>query len=43
MSEPSVFHATFTIDRIYPAAPARVFAAWASAEAKSRWFVGPDR
>ena len=42
MSEPSVIHASFTIERTYPAAPARVFAAWASAEAKSRWFVGPE-
>ena len=42
MSEPSVVHASFTIERTYPAAPARVFAAWASAEAKSRWFVGPE-
>lgn len=42
MSEPSVVHATFTVERSYPPAPARVFAAWASAEAKSRWFAGPD-
>jgi uncharacterized protein YndB with AHSA1/START domain len=34
-------HGSFTIDRTYDAAPARVFAAWASAEAKARWFVGP--
>ena len=42
MSQASVTHASFTIERVYPAAPARVFAAWASAEAKSRWFVGPE-
>ena len=42
MSETSVTHASFSIERSYPSAPARVFAAWASAEAKSRWFVGPE-
>ena len=31
-------HATFTIEREYPAAPARVFHAWADAGAKARWF-----
>lgn len=30
-------HATFAIERIYAAAPARVFAAWANKEAKARW------
>ena len=35
-------HGTFTIERIYDAPPSRVFAAWADAEAKSRWFAGPD-
>jgi uncharacterized protein YndB with AHSA1/START domain len=33
----SVIHDTFTITRTYPAAPARVFAAFASAEAKDAW------
>lgn len=33
-------HATFVIERTYDAPPARVFAAWASREAKARWFVG---
>lgn len=33
----STVHDTFTIERVYPAAPARVFAAFASAEAKSIW------
>ncbi|MDB5976262.1 MAG: hypothetical protein JWR07_3022 [Nevskia sp.] len=42
MSHPTVIHASFTIDRVYLAAPARVFAAWASAEAKGRWFAGPN-
>jgi uncharacterized protein YndB with AHSA1/START domain len=33
----SVIHDTFTIERTYPAAPSRVFAAFASEEAKSIW------
>jgi uncharacterized protein YndB with AHSA1/START domain len=41
MSARSVTHATFTLERVYDAAPARVFAAFASAEAKTKWFGGP--
>lgn len=41
MTERSVTHATFVIERTYPASPARVFAAFASREAKMRWFAGP--
>ena len=40
MSKRSVSHATFVIERNYDAPPARVFAAWATAEAKARWFAG---
>lgn len=42
MSSHSVTHATFVIERTYPAAPARVFAAWADPAAKARWFAGPE-
>lgn len=42
MTQPSVVHAAFAIDRTYDAPPARVFAAWATAEAKACWFTGPD-
>lgn len=42
MPERSVTHATFTAERTYDAAPARVFAAWADPAAKARWFTGPD-
>jgi uncharacterized protein YndB with AHSA1/START domain len=42
MTERSVTHATFVIERTYPASPARVFAAWSSREAKARWFRGPE-
>jgi uncharacterized protein YndB with AHSA1/START domain len=38
----SAVHDTFVIERTYPAAPARVFAAWAEPEAKRRWFGSPD-
>jgi uncharacterized protein YndB with AHSA1/START domain len=41
MTERSVTHATFTIHRVYPATSARVFAAFASPEAKTQWFAGP--
>ncbi|MBI2735631.1 MAG: SRPBCC family protein [Rhodospirillales bacterium] len=30
-------HASFTIERTYPVAPARVFAAWSDKEAKTAW------
>jgi uncharacterized protein YndB with AHSA1/START domain len=42
MVERSVSHATFVIERSYDARPALVFAAWATPEAKGKWFVGPD-
>ncbi len=34
----SAAHDSFTIERTYPATPDRVFAAWASHDAKSQWF-----
>jgi uncharacterized protein YndB with AHSA1/START domain len=42
VSRRSVTQATFVIQRHYPAAPARVFAAFADPAAKSRWFMAPD-
>lgn len=40
----NVIHSTFTLERDYPAAPERVFAAWSDPAQKARWFVGagPD-
>ena len=35
-------HGTFTLERVYEAAPARVFKAWADPAIKARWFVGPS-
>ena len=42
MTGRSTEHGTFTIERSFPVAPARVFAAWSSATAKLKWF-GPPR
>ncbi|HEV2902042.1 MAG TPA: SRPBCC family protein [Gaiellaceae bacterium] len=42
MTERSVTHATFAVERSYAATPARVFAAWADPVAKARWFGGSD-
>jgi uncharacterized protein YndB with AHSA1/START domain len=41
VSERSATHGTFTLERVYGAAPARVFKAWADPAIKARWFVGP--
>lgn len=41
MMERSATHGTFVIERVYEAAPARVFKAWANPAAKASWFVGP--
>jgi uncharacterized protein YndB with AHSA1/START domain len=41
MTDRSVVHATFSLERLYPVAPGRVFAAWADPSAKARWFAGP--
>jgi uncharacterized protein YndB with AHSA1/START domain len=34
----SVVHDSFSIERSYPVAPERVFAAWATIDAKRQWF-----
>lgn len=41
MTDRSVTHATFRLEREYPATVARLFAAWSDPVAKARWFVGP--
>jgi uncharacterized protein YndB with AHSA1/START domain len=42
MSERSIVHANFTVERTYDVPVERVFAAWAHPEAKARWFGGDD-
>ena len=37
MSERSTEHATFSVARVYAAAPERTFAAWSDPAAKSQW------
>ena len=38
----SVEHATFVIERSYPASPSEVFRAFADPELKRRWFAGTE-
>lgn len=40
--ERSAHHATFTVERTYPAAPAKVFEAFANPATKRRWFAEGD-
>jgi uncharacterized protein YndB with AHSA1/START domain len=42
MTNRYVTHATFTLERTYPADVERVFAAWSDPDAKARWMAGPD-
>jgi uncharacterized protein YndB with AHSA1/START domain len=42
MTDRSVTHATFVVERTYPASPSRVFNAWADPKAKALWFGGPE-
>src|ERR1700678_4230608 len=41
-SRRSVVHATFCIERPYPAAPAQVFKALTDPAAKAKWFAGGE-
>jgi len=40
MTDRGVTHATFTLERVYPVPPPRVFEAWADPAVKTRWFTG---
>ncbi|TDV51965.1 SRPBCC family protein [Actinophytocola oryzae] len=42
MTEHSVKHSTFTLERTYSANPAQVFAAWADRDTKAKWFAAND-
>jgi uncharacterized protein YndB with AHSA1/START domain len=41
MTDRSVTHATFVIERTYPSTPPQVFHALADKDAKSKWFADP--
>ncbi len=43
MTEHSIAHGTFVVERHYPASPARVFRAWADPDIKKRWFGDGSR
>ena len=43
MPQPSTIHNTFVLERSYPTAPERVFAAFTDPDKKSRWLLGGDR
>lgn len=42
MTDYSVKHSTFTLERIYAASPAAVFAAWSDRDTKAKWFAAED-
>jgi uncharacterized protein YndB with AHSA1/START domain len=42
MTTRTATHGNFTIERTYPASPSRVFSAFATPEAKGRWFGAPE-
>ena len=43
MTERSVAHGVFTVERTYDATPARVFAAWADPQIKGKWYGDPNK
>lgn len=42
MTDYGVKHSTFTLERIYAASPADVFAAWSDRDTKAKWFAAED-
>ncbi len=42
MTERSVRHDTFVVEKVYPAAPSRVFFALSDQQAKRAWFAHPE-
>lgn len=42
MTDHSVKHSTFTLERSYSASPAEVFGAWSDRDTKAKWFAAQD-
>jgi uncharacterized protein YndB with AHSA1/START domain len=42
MTERSIAHGSFTVERTYPVPPARAFKAWSDPKQKARWFGSPQ-
>jgi uncharacterized protein YndB with AHSA1/START domain len=42
VTQHSVKHATFTVERTYDAPPQRVWRAWSTRDEKAAWFNGPE-
>ena len=42
LNAPIATHGDFSINRVYDASPADVWAAWADDATKARWFIGPE-
>ena len=42
MTDRSIVHSTFTVQRTYPHSAAHVFKAFADQKTKDKWFKGPD-
>jgi uncharacterized protein YndB with AHSA1/START domain len=43
MTQRSVAHGVFTVERTYDASPARVFGAWADPRIKGKWYGDPNK
>jgi uncharacterized protein YndB with AHSA1/START domain len=43
MSDRSIEHATFSVERVYEASPGRTFAAWSDPVAKAQWYSDPEQ
>ncbi|MEP6504256.1 MAG: SRPBCC domain-containing protein, partial [Betaproteobacteria bacterium] len=42
LSAPITSHGDFSINRVYDASPAQVYAAWSDPAVKAQWFIGPE-
>ncbi|MFL6696838.1 MAG: SRPBCC family protein [Vitreoscilla sp.] len=42
LKAPTTTHGDFSINRVYDASPADVWAAWTDNATKARWFIGPE-